>query len=75
LTGAKNKGLPDLNLREWAVMAPLMAWAVWIGVYPKPFFDILEKPVTQLVERVRPDYFHAPAQANLLPGYPSRSRP
>jgi NADH-quinone oxidoreductase subunit M len=52
-----------------------MAWAVWIGVYPKPFFDILEKPVTQLVERVRPDYFNAPAQANLLPGYPSRSRP
>jgi NADH-quinone oxidoreductase subunit M len=75
LTSAKNKGLPDLNLREWAVLAPLMAWAVWIGVYPKPFFDILEKPVTQLVERVRPDYFNAPAQANLLPGYPSRSRP
>jgi NADH-quinone oxidoreductase subunit M len=72
LTNAKNKVLPDLNLREWAVMLPLMAWAVWIGVYPKPFFEILDKPVTRLVERVRPDYFNSPAQASLLPGYPSR---
>jgi NADH-quinone oxidoreductase subunit M len=75
VTNAKNKGLPDLGLREWAVLVPLMAWAVWIGVYPKPFFEILERPVTQLVERVRPSYFQAPAQqANLLPGYPSRSQ-
>jgi len=66
--------LPDLNLREWAVFVPLMAWAIWIGVYPKPLFDILDKPVTQLVERVRPDYFSTPAQANLLPGYPSRGQ-
>jgi NADH-quinone oxidoreductase subunit M len=72
LTNAKNRGLADLNLREWAVFAPLIAWAIWIGVYPKPFFEILEKPVTQVVERVRPDYFNAPAQASLLPGYPSR---
>ena len=72
ITSPKNKGLTDLNLREWAVFMPLIAWAVWIGVYPKPFFDILEKPVTQLVERVRPEYFKSPAQANLLPGFPSR---
>ena len=46
-----------------AVFAPLIAWAVWIGVYPKPYFDILEKPVAQLVERVRPGYYAAhPAQ-------------
>jgi NADH-quinone oxidoreductase subunit M len=68
LTSAKNKALPDLNLREWAVLMPLMAWAIWIGVYPKPFFEILDKPVTQLVERVRPDYFNSSAQATLLTG-------
>jgi NADH-quinone oxidoreductase subunit M len=72
ITSPKNKGLSDLKLREWAVFMPLIAWAVWIGVYPKPFFDIIEKPVTQLVERVRPGYFNSPAQANLLPGFPSR---
>jgi NADH-quinone oxidoreductase subunit M len=74
LTSAKNQGLKDLHWREWVVFAPLIAWAIWIGVYPKPFFDLLEKPVTQIVERVRPDYFNAPAQANLLPGYPLRGQ-
>jgi NADH-quinone oxidoreductase subunit M len=74
LTSAKNQGLKDLNWREWAVFAPLIVWAIWIGVYPKPFFNVLEKPVTQIVERVRPDYFNAPAQANLLPGYPLRGQ-
>jgi len=57
VTNPKNLKLPDLNLREWAVFLPLIAWAVWIGVYPKPYFEILEKPVAQIVERVRPGYF------------------
>jgi NADH:ubiquinone oxidoreductase subunit 4 (subunit M) len=27
-----------------------------IGIYPKPFFQILEQPVNQIVKTVRPDY-------------------
>ena len=61
INNPKNLKLPDLNLREWAVFAPLLVWALWIGVYPKPYFEILEKPVAQLVERVRPGYFEAQA--------------
>ena len=57
VTNPANEKLPDLSLREWVVFAPLIAWALWIGVYPKPYFDILEKPVALLVERVRPEYF------------------
>jgi NADH-quinone oxidoreductase subunit M len=57
VTNPKNQGLRDLNLREVIVFLPLIAWAIWIGVYPKPYFDILEKPVAQIVERVRPGYF------------------
>ncbi len=52
VTNEKNKGLPDLTWREWAVFAPLMLWALSIGVYPKPYFDILEKPVQAIVHRV-----------------------
>jgi NADH-quinone oxidoreductase subunit M len=52
VTNEKNKGLPDLNWREWAVFVPLMIWALSIGVYPKPYFEILEKPVAQIVHRV-----------------------
>jgi len=59
VTNEKNRGLPDLSLRELATFLPLIAWAIWIGVYPKPFFDVLEKPVAQIVERVKPGYFVA----------------
>jgi NADH-quinone oxidoreductase subunit M len=57
VTNGKNLGLADVNFREIALFVPLIAWAVWIGVYPKPYFEILEKPVAQIVERVRPGYY------------------
>jgi len=57
VTNAKNLGLPDLSFREVAVFAPLIVWAFWIGLYPKTYFDVLRKPVTEIVERVRPGYF------------------
>ncbi|MBM3812399.1 MAG: NADH-quinone oxidoreductase subunit M [Acidimicrobiia bacterium] len=66
VTVSSNLHLKDLNLREWLVFAPLIAWALWIGVYPKPYFEILQKPVAQLVERVKPGYGGgAPVQAVL----------
>jgi NADH-quinone oxidoreductase subunit M len=66
VTNGKNLVIPDMNLRELAVFAPLIAWSIWIGVYPKPYFDVLRQPVTEIVQRVRPDYFSAPAQAARL---------
>jgi NADH-quinone oxidoreductase subunit M len=57
ITNEKNRHLPDLSIRELATFLPLIAWAIWIGVYPKPYFEVLEKPVAQIVERVRPGYF------------------
>ena len=30
-----NKTLPDLNVREYAVLLPLVALAFWIGIYPE----------------------------------------
>ncbi|PWU05254.1 MAG: Fe-S-binding domain-containing protein [Terriglobia bacterium] len=57
VTNEKNRRLPDLSFREMAVFVPLIAWAFWIGVYPKPYFDVLRTPVTEIVQRVRPHYF------------------
>ena len=62
VTNAKNLGLRDLSFRELAIFLPLIAWAIWIGVYPKPYFDVLRQPVTEIVERVRPGYFVAGGQ-------------
>ncbi len=53
----ENAKLPDLSLREIAVFAPLIVWAFWIGLYPRPFFQVLERPAAQIVERVRPGYY------------------
>lgn len=61
ITNPKNLRLPDMSLKEIAVFAPLIVWAIWIGIYPKPYFDILEKPVQQIVERVRPGYYEGGA--------------
>jgi len=57
VTNPKNENLADLNLREWAIFAPLIALCFWIGLYPKPLFEILDKPVAQIVQRVRPEYY------------------
>src|SRR5437867_3032299 len=56
----KNQALKDLSFREVMTLVPLIAWAFWIGLYPKPFFDVLERPVTNIVERVNPGFFSAP---------------
>jgi NADH-quinone oxidoreductase subunit M len=63
ITNGKNLRLPDLSFRELTVIAPLIAWAIWIGIYPKPYFDVLEKPVQQIVERVRPGYYAGVVEA------------
>jgi NADH-quinone oxidoreductase subunit M len=59
VTNAKNLGLPDMSFREIAIFVPLIAWSVWIGVYPKPYFDVLRRPVAEIVQRVRPEYYAA----------------
>ena len=59
----KNKLLPDLNLREWAYMLPLVVMSLWIGMYPGPFLRYIEKPVNAVVKQVRPTY--------VIPGQPA----
>jgi NADH-quinone oxidoreductase subunit M len=52
-----NKALPDLNLREYAILLPLVFLAFWIGIYPKPFFDYINSPVDKIVHQVNPDFY------------------
>ena len=59
-----NKTLPDMNLREHAVLLPLVVMAFWIGIYPQPFFGVIEKPVERIVRQVNPGfYLLVPAQS------------
>jgi NADH-quinone oxidoreductase subunit M len=50
VTNPKNEKLHDLTPREILTFAPLLIMAFWIGLYPKPFFQILEQPVNQIVQ-------------------------
>ncbi len=59
VTHAINEKLPDLNLREYATLVPLVILAFWIGIYPKPFFAYLDKPVQKIVEQVNPRFYEA----------------
>ena len=52
ITHEENRNLPDLTTRETWVLLPLVALAFGIGLYPKPLFDMVQKPVAELVERV-----------------------
>jgi NADH-quinone oxidoreductase subunit M len=52
VTNPKNEKLHDLTPREVATFVPLIIMAFWIGLYPKPFFQILEQPVNGLVATV-----------------------
>jgi len=44
--------MPDLSLREWAVLAPIAAAVFWMGVYPESFMAPMRKDVTTLLARV-----------------------
>jgi len=49
----ENEKLTDLTPRELAVLIPLLACIVWIGVYPKPFLTRMEPAARQFIEQVR----------------------
>ena len=53
VTNPKNEKLHDLTPREVATFVPLLIMAFWIGLYPKPFFQILEQPVNHTMAMVR----------------------
>jgi NADH-quinone oxidoreductase subunit M len=46
-TGA-DAPLPDLDRREFAILSSLMAVMIWLGLYPRPFFEVSRAPTQAL---------------------------
>jgi NADH-quinone oxidoreductase subunit M len=53
VTHEENRHLPDLTVREWVVLVPVLLFIVWIGVYPQPFLKPTEASVKQLLAQVQ----------------------
>jgi len=43
------KAMPDMNVRELALFAPLIVLVVWLGLYPLPVLDVLHSSVSHLI--------------------------
>jgi NADH-quinone oxidoreductase subunit M len=49
--GARFK-IRDVNARELAAILPLAVFVLWVGLYPKPFLDIIDASVEHLLTQV-----------------------
>ncbi len=54
LDDRENEHLRDLSFRELAVLLPLVAGIVWMGLYPKPVLTRMEPASRKFVEGVMP---------------------
>ena len=75
ITNPANANLPDLTFREQATLVPLVLLALWIGLYPKPMFDVLRLPSEKIVAAVGGRTMTQPALARQLPASESGGAP
>ncbi|WP_337848376.1 NADH-quinone oxidoreductase subunit M [Sphingomonas sp.] len=67
LTKDDVKAMPDLNKREMALLAPIAAAVLWMGVYPESFLAPMRADVATLlarIERARPAGDSLPTPGN-----------
>ncbi|HET9065857.1 MAG TPA: NADH-quinone oxidoreductase subunit M [Gemmatimonadales bacterium] len=64
LTNPANESFPDLSRREIAVLAPLIAAMIWIGLYPGPILRRTDGAVRRYVEMIQP---HLPPTRTIRP--------
>ena len=46
------KALEDINAREFLMLSLLAVAVLWMGIYPKPFTDVMTTSVTQLLAHI-----------------------
>jgi NADH-quinone oxidoreductase subunit M len=63
LTNEKNRGLPDLSPREWAMVVPTIAMCIFMGVAPNVFLKPMAPAIERLIDRVHNNTAAAPVTA------------
>ena len=69
--GDDTRAMPDLNAREWALLAPIAAVVLWMGIYPESFLAPMRRDVAMLEARLAP---YKPAGDAALAAGPSPNR-
>ncbi len=74
----EHRVLRILSPRDILTLVPLVVLSFWIGLYPKPFLEVLDEPVQRLVRQVEktevyPSHLARPADARPQP--PRRLEP
>jgi len=60
--------MPDLNVREWAMLAPVAAAVLWMGVYPESFIAPMRSDIAAIEARIA--RAAPPSDAALVAGQP-----
>jgi NADH-quinone oxidoreductase subunit M len=63
MTNPKNEKLPDLSVREWLAVGPLVVMAIFMGVLPQIFLAPMEPSVEAVLKRIH----RGPAYAEQRP--------
>jgi NADH-quinone oxidoreductase subunit M len=58
--------LPDLNLREWAAVVPLIVMMVWMGVYSQSFLPPVGKVTARILDQTQ---INVPFRVQAKPGH------
>ena len=64
--------MPDLNAREWWLLAPIAAAVLWMGVYPESFMRPMRADVGRLLERI--ERAAPPGDSHLTAGKPAAAK-
>ncbi|WP_224243310.1 complex I subunit 4 family protein [Hyalangium gracile] len=67
LTHRENQFLPDMNLREFATVAPFLALVLVMGLQPQPFLDRIEPSTNRFIARASVGTPGATPDASQLP--------
>jgi NADH-quinone oxidoreductase subunit M len=74
VSNEKNAALPDLCPREWAVIVPIVALSILMGIFPNLFLRPIEPSVERMLNRVQrgaPGRIQAAARPSALSHQPS----
>jgi NADH-quinone oxidoreductase subunit M len=67
--------MPDLSKREWALLAPIAAGVLWMGIYPESFLAPMRQDIVALDARLAQARPEGDARLKLAAARPAAAKP